>query len=37
MTVAHTRGCKRIHSNAGFVPVIEDWHAKVTLLGVCSV
>ena len=44
MTVARTRGCKRIRSNAergkerleGFVPVIEDWHVKVSLLGVCS-
>ena len=42
MTAARTRGCKRIRSNAerdnerleGFTAVIEDWHAKVALLGV---
>ena len=42
MTVARTRGCKRIRCNAergkerleGFTPVIENWHAKGVLLGV---
>ena len=44
MTASRTRGCKRIRSNAnrkkerldGFIPVIEDWHAKVILLEVCT-
>ena len=42
MTVARTRGSQRIRSNAnrekqrlkGFTPLIEDWHAKMCLLGV---
>ena len=42
MTAVRTRGCQRIRSNAkrgkerleGFTAVIEDWHAKVALLGV---
>ena len=42
MTAARTRGSKRIRSNSlrgkerleGLVPVVEDWHAKVCLLGV---
>ena len=42
MTVARTRGCKRIRSNAergkerleGFTALVEDWHAKVAFLGV---
>lgn len=42
MTVARARGSKRIRSNAergkerleGLAPAIEDWHAKVCLLGV---
>ena len=42
MTAARTRGCKRIRSNVergkewleGLTAVIEDWHAKVALLGV---
>ena len=42
LTVARTRSCQRIRSNStrgrdrleGFVPCIEDWHAKVSFLGV---
>ena len=41
MTVARTRGCKRIQNNAErgkerLTPLIEDWHAKGVLLGVCK-
>ena len=44
MTVARTRGCKRIRCNAergkerleGFHALIEDWHAKGVFLGVCN-
>lgn len=42
MTAERTRGCKRIRSNSergkerleGFTAFVEDWHAKVALLGV---
>ena len=42
MTVARTRDSRRIRSNAerekeklqGLTPVVEDWHAKMCLLGV---
>lgn len=42
MTASRVRGSKRIRSNAergkeqlgGFVAGVEDWHAKVCLLGV---
>ena len=42
LTVARGRSSKRIRSNSthgkdhleGLVPVVEDWHAKVSLLGV---
>ena len=42
MTVSRVRGSQRIRSNAergkerlqGFVPMTEDWHTKVCLLGV---
>ena len=42
MTAARARGSQRVHSNSergkdrleGLQPVVEDWHAKVCLLGV---
>lgn len=42
VTVARVRGAQRMRQNSesgqrrlqGFIPVIEDWHAKVVLLGV---
>ena len=42
MTVARFRGSQQVRSNSergldrleGLQPVIEDWHAKVCLLGV---
>ena len=42
MTAARIRGCKGIMSNGqcgvdrldGFLPVVEDWHAKMCLLEV---
>ena len=42
-TASRIKGCQRIRSNAergkdklkGFVPVIEDWHAKMCLMEVC--
>lgn len=42
MTAARARGSQRIRSNSetgrarleGLQPVVEDWHAKVVLLGV---
>ena len=42
LTVARSRSCKRIRSNStrgrdrleGLVPVVEDWHAKVSFLDV---
>ena len=44
-TASRIKGCQRIRSNAergkdqlkGFVPVIEDWHAKMCLLEVSYV
>ena len=43
MTAAWARGSQRVRSNSergkdrleGLQPVVEDWHAKVCLLGVC--
>ena len=43
MTAARARGSQRVRSNSergkdrleGLQPVVEDWHAKVCLLGVC--
>ena len=43
MTAAQGRGSQRVRSNSergkgrleGLQPVVEDWHAKVCLLGVC--
>ncbi len=43
MTAARARGSQRIQSNSergkdrleGLQPVVEDWHAKACLLGVC--
>lgn len=45
MTAARARGSHRVRCNSerakerleGLQPVCEDWHAKVTLLGVCNV
>ena len=45
LTAARTRSSQRIRCNSvrgkdrleGVVAVVEDWHAKVCLLGVCSV
>lgn len=42
-TVARVRGAKRMRAGSmhgtgqleGFIPVVEDWHAKVCLLEVC--
>ena len=42
MTAARARGSQRVRSNSergkdrleGLQPVVEDWHAKVALLGV---
>lgn len=42
LTATRARGCQRIRSNStrgkdrleGLVPVVEDWHAKVSILGV---
>lgn len=44
LTVARSRSCQRIRSNStrgkerleGLVPIVEDWHAKVSLLGVST-
>ncbi len=44
LTVARARGARRILSNShngfdrleGLVPVVEDWHAKVTFMKVCT-
>ena len=45
LTCARARGAQRIRQNSligqsrleGFVPIVEDWHAKACLLGVsCS-
>lgn len=44
MTAARARGSQRIRSNSergkdrleGLQPVVEDWHAKVCLLGVSN-
>ena len=44
LTAARIRGSQRIRSNSdsdlerleGFTAVIEDWHAKVTFLGVSN-
>ena len=44
MTAAQARGSQRVRSNSergkdrfeGLQPVVEDWHAKVCLLGVSS-
>lgn len=44
MTASRTRGSQRIRLNAGrgkerlegLSPVVEDWHAKVCLLEVCT-
>ena len=44
MTTARARGSQRIRSNSergkdqleGLQPVVEDWHAKVCLLGVSN-
>lgn len=43
MTAARARGTQWVRSNSergkdqlqGLQPVVEDWHAKVCLLGVC--
>lgn len=43
MTAARARESKRVRNNSergkdrfeGLHPVVEDWHAKVCLLGVC--
>ena len=43
MTACRVRGSQRIRSNAergkekllGMTAVVEDWHAKVTVLAVC--
>lgn len=45
MTAARARGSHRVRCNSErakerlecLQPVCEDWHAKVTLLGVCNV
>lgn len=45
LTVARARGAQKAKANAtspserldGLVPMVEDWHAKVVLLGVSSV
>ncbi len=44
LTVARAKGAQRVRENSqhamgrleGFVPVVEDWHAKVCLLEVLS-
>ena len=44
VTVARVRSAQRMRQNSesgqrrlqGFIPVIEDWHAKLVLLGVSS-
>ena len=44
LTVARSRGFQRIRINStrrkdrleGLVPIVEDWHAKVSILGVSS-
>ena len=43
MTAARIRGSQRVRSNAergkekfkGFIPVVEDWHAKMCFMEVC--
>ena len=43
LTVARARGAQSQHENSvhpkgqlnGFIPVVEDWHAKVCLMEVC--
>ena len=45
LTVARARGAQKAKANAtsplgrldGLVPMVEDWHAKVVLLGVSSI
>ncbi len=44
LTTSHARGCIKFQDNAensldklsGFLPVVEDWHAKVCFLQVSS-
>lgn len=44
MTASRIRGSQRIRSNAerekeqllGFIPVVEDWHAKMCFMEVCQ-